>query len=184
MPVQRATRAGWVEDLIDHGEEEVEITAYRPCVGVMLINRDGLVWVGRRFEKQNDDGVGKWWQMPQGGIDEGEDAAAAALRELAEETAVTSAHVIAEAPGWFKYDLPEQLIGKSWNGKYRGQKQKWFACRFTGDDSEINLAPPGTSRNSTSGNGPAWMRSLDIVVPFKKQVYEQVVKAFRHLGAA
>ncbi len=79
----------------------VEITAYRPCVGVMLLNRDGLVWMGRRFEKQNDDGVGKWWQMPQGGIDADEDPKAAALRELSEETAVRSARVIAEAPGWF-----------------------------------------------------------------------------------
>ena len=74
-----------------------EITEYRPCVGVMLINKEGLVWIGRRFEKQNDDGIGHWWQMPQGGIDEGEDAGAAALRELAEETAVTSAEIIAEA---------------------------------------------------------------------------------------
>ena len=119
------------------------ITAYRPCVGVMLLNPQGLVWVGRRFQKQNDDGVGHWWQMPQGGIDENEDPAAAALRELEEETAVRSAEIIAEAPGWYNYDLPEHLIGKSWKGKYRGQTQKWFAARFTGKDSEINLAPPG-----------------------------------------
>lgn len=159
-----------------------EITAYRPCVGVMLINRDGLVWVGRRFEKQNDDGVGKWWQMPQGGIDEGEDAAAAALRELEEETAVTSAKVIAEAPGWFHYDLPEHLIGKSWNGKYRGQKQKWFACRFTGDDGEINLAPPGHKQEFDLWKWATMDEVLEIVVPFKKAVYVEVIKALRHLG--
>jgi putative (di)nucleoside polyphosphate hydrolase len=163
-----------------------DITAYRPCVGVMLINRDGLVWVGRRFEKQNDDGVGKWWQMPQGGIDEGEDAAQAALRELAEETAVTSAEVIEEAPGWFKYDLPEHLIGKSWGGKYRGQKQKWFACRFNGDDSEINLKPAKTNlghkQEFDQWKWATMDEVLDIVVPFKKAVYVDVIKALRHLG--
>ena len=94
------------------------ITAYRPCVGVMLLNAQGLVWIGRRFDKQNDEGKGLWWQMPQGGIDKGEDSKLAALRELAEETAVISAEVIAEAPGWYTYDLPEHLIGKSWKGKY------------------------------------------------------------------
>ncbi len=97
------------------------ITAYRPCVGVMLFNHEGLVWIGRRFEKQNDDGIGKWWQMPQGGIDEGEDIEAAALRELYEETGIKAATVVARSKDWYHYDLPEHLIGKSWNGKYRGQ---------------------------------------------------------------
>ena len=92
-----------------------EITEYRACVGVMLINKAGLVWVGRRFDKQNDEGVGHWWQMPQGGIDKGEDVRTAGLRELAEETAVTSAEIIAESQRWYNYDLPEHLIGKSWN---------------------------------------------------------------------
>jgi putative (di)nucleoside polyphosphate hydrolase len=101
-----------------------EITEYRPCVGVMLLNEQGRVWIGRRYDKANEEGEGYWWQMPQGGIDKGEDAAAAALRELAEETAVTSAHVIAESSRWYNYDLPEHLIGKSWKGKYRGQTQK------------------------------------------------------------
>lgn len=160
------------------------ITAYRPCVGVMLLNHQGLVWVGRRFQKQNDDGVGHWWQMPQGGIDEGEDPRVAAKRELQEETAVHSAEIIAEAPGWYNYDLPEHLIGKSWKGKYRGQTQKWFALRFTGDDSEINLAPPGHKPEFDQWR---WVRMDEVIgaiVPFKKPVYEQVVKAFRHLGAA
>ena len=117
------------------------ITAYRPCVGVMLLNKQGLVWIGRRFQKQNDDGVGHWWQMPQGGIDAGEDPAVAAARELEEETAVRSAEIIAEAPDWYNYDLPEHLIGHSWKGKYRGQTQKWFAMRFTGTGQRNQSGP-------------------------------------------
>ena len=108
------------------------ISAYRPCVGILLLNAPGLVWIGRRFDKANEEGAGEWWQMPQGGIDKGEEPRDAALRELAEETAITSAEVIAEAPRWYNYDLPDHLRGKSWNGKYRGQTQKWFALRFTG----------------------------------------------------
>ena len=158
------------------------ITAYRPCVGVMLLNKQGLVWVGRRFQKQNDDGVGHWWQMPQGGIDEGEDPRVAAKRELQEETAVHSAEIIAEAPGWYNYDLPQHLIGKSWKGKYRGQTQKWFALRFTGDDSEINLAPPGHKQEFDQWRWARMDEVIDAIVPFKKPVYEQVVAAFRHLS--
>ena len=158
------------------------ITAYRPCVGIMLLNPQGLVWVGRRFQKQNDDGIGHWWQMPQGGIDGDEDPAAAALRELEEETAVRSAEIIAEAPGWYNYDLPEHLIGQSWKGKYRGQTQKWFAARFTGNDSEINLAPPGHKQEFDQWRWVKMNEVIDAIVPFKKPVYEQVIAAFRHLG--
>ena len=158
------------------------ITAYRPCVGVMLLNPQGLVWVGRRYQKQNDDGVGHWWQMPQGGIDGDEDPAAAALRELEEETAVRSAEIIAEAPDWYNYDLPEHLIGKSWKGKYRGQTQKWFAARFTGEDSEINLAPPGHKQEFDQWRWVKMNEVIDAIVPFKKPVYEKVIATFRHLG--
>ena len=158
------------------------ITAYRPCVGVMLLNAQGLVWIGRRFQKQNDDGVGHWWQMPQGGIDAGEDPAVAAMRELEEETAVRSAEIIAEAPDWYNYDLPEHLIGHSWKGKYRGQTQKWFAMRFTGQDSEINLAPPGHKQEFNQWRWAKMNEMLDLIVPFKKPVYEKVIAAFRHLG--
>ena len=158
------------------------ITAYRPCVGVMLLNAQGLVWIGRRFQKQNDDGVGHWWQMPQGGIDAGEEPAVAAMRELEEETAVRSAEIIAEAPDWYNYDLPEHLIGHSWRGKYRGQTQKWFAMRFTGQDSEINLAPPGHKQEFNQWRWAKMNEMLDLIVPFKKPVYEKVFAAFRHLG--
>ncbi len=159
-----------------------EISAYRRCVGVMLINQEGLLWVGRRFEKQNDEGNGKWWQLPQGGIDEGEVPVDSARRELFEETGVTSATFLEEADGWFRYDLPVHLIGKSWGGKYRGQEQKWVAFRFTGDDSEINLTPPGHKQEFDQWKWATMDEVLDIVVPFKKAVYVEVIKALRHLG--
>ena len=152
-------------------------------MGVMLLNAEGLVWIGRRFDKQNDEGKGHWWQMPQGGIDGGEDPAIAAARELAEETAITSAKIIAEAPDWYQYDLPEHLIGKSWKGKYRGQTQKWYAMRFLGNDSEVNLAPPGHKQEFDEWRWAPMDEMLALIVPFKKPVYEQVIKAFRHLGA-
>ena len=160
-----------------------EITAYRPCVGVMLLNRQGLVWIGRRFEKQNDDGVGKWWQMPQGGIDEGEDPAKAAIRELAEETAVTSAEIVTQSPRWYNYDLPAPLIGKSWNGKYRGQTQTWFAMRFLGQDSEIDLKPKGHKQEFDQWRWAKMDEMLELIIPFKREVYIDVLAAFRHLGA-
>lgn len=159
-----------------------EITAYRPCVGIMLLNPEGLVWIGRRFQKKNDEGTGKWWQMPQGGIDSDEDPARAALRELQEETAVTSATIIAEAPGWFTYDLPDHLIGTSWNGRWRGQKQKWFAARFTGEETEIDLAPPGHKQEFDQWRWVHMDALLDLIVPFKREVYAAVIPHFRHLG--
>ena len=155
---------------------------YRPCVGVMLLNAQGLVWIGRRFDKRNEEGTGHWWQMPQGGIDHGEDPKPAALRELAEETAVTSAEIIAEAAEWYSYDLPADLIGKSWKGKYRGQTQKWFALRFLGGDSEINLQPPGHPQEFDRWRWAPMDEVVAAIVPFKRQVYERVIAEFRHLG--
>jgi putative (di)nucleoside polyphosphate hydrolase len=156
---------------------------YRPCVGVMLINRQGLVWLGRRADKPNDEGKGQWWQMPPGGSDRDEDPRRAALRELMEETSIASAEVIAEAPEWYKYDLPEHLIGKSWNGRYRGQTQKWFALRFLGEDGEIDLESPGHKPEFDQWRWARMSEILDLIVPFKREVYEKVISTFRHLGA-
>ena len=116
---------------------------YRTCVGMMLINRAGLVWVGRRLPKWVGDRSAHIWQMPQGGIAQGEPEQAAALRELQEETAVRSVEILAEAPEWLSYDLPDDLVGIALKGKYRGQRQKWFAMRFTGDDAEIDISAAG-----------------------------------------
>lgn len=158
---------------------------YRPCVGIMLLNAQGQVWLGRRADKPNDEGAGQWWQMPQGGIDEGEDPRAAAFRELEEETRVTRASFLAEAPGWYHYDLPAHLIGKSWGGRYRGQKQRWFAFRFEGEESEIRLDPPpgkGLEKEFDAWRWAPMDEVLDLIVPFKREVYAQVIQAFRHLA--
>jgi len=159
---------------------------YRPCVGVVLFNQAGLVWAGKRvFGPDDAEGAGHWWQFPQGGIDKGEDPAEAAIRELYEETSIRSAHVIAEAPDWFTYDLPKELIGKAWKGRYRGQKQKWFAMRFDGSESEIDVANPGDGHDPEFSEW-RWEhleRLPELIVPFKRAVYDQVVAAFAHLAA-
>jgi len=157
---------------------------YRPCVGVMAINRAGDVWVGRRVEAQHhNEGQGNWWQMPQGGIDEGEDPALAALRELREETGMCSIEILAQSPQWYTYDLPPELIGKAWGGRYRGQTQVWFAFRFLGDDSEIDISP----LSGANAEFDAWKWApigelTELIVPFKREVYAQVVEAFAHLA--
>jgi len=157
---------------------------YRPCVGVALFNRDGLVFLGRRRDLP-EDGGGRAWQMPQGGVDEGETPYDAALRELYEETNVRSVSLLGETEGWLSYDLPAELAGRAWGGRWRGQKQKWFALRLEGGEDEVDINNPG------GGHAPefaAWRweyleRAPDLVVPFKRQVYRQVVKAFRRFAA-
>jgi putative (di)nucleoside polyphosphate hydrolase len=161
---------------------------YRPCVGVALFNRDGLVWIGRRSDENAEgEGEGHWWQMPQGGLDGDEDPYKAALRELYEETSVKHTSLIEEAKGWFKYDLPLDLIPTSWNGRYRGQKQKWFALRFEGDDSEIDVLHPGGGKHKPEFSEWRWEkleRLPGLIVPFKRGVYEEVVQSFAGIGKA
>ena len=148
---------------------------YRPCVGIFLINDAGKVLVGRRIGAEADA-----WQMPQGGIDAGEEPAEAALRELEEETGTPSARNIGEAAEWVRYDLPNEMIGKIWQGRYRGQRQKWFALRFLGTDDEIN--PAGVAHPEF--DGWQWMDAGDLVanvVAFKREIYAMIVDEFAPL---
>ncbi len=159
---------------------------YRPCVGIMVLNREGKVWAGRRIVEPNGEmeGATQLWQMPQGGIDQGEDPATASLRELYEETGMRTVRLLAEAPDWINYDLPEHLIGVALKGKYRGQTQRWFAYRFEGDESEIAINPPPGGHDAEFDMW-AWkpMPELpELIVPFKRTVYDEVVKAFKHLA--
>ncbi|WP_291745376.1 RNA pyrophosphohydrolase [Bauldia sp.] len=159
---------------------------YRPCVGIALFNTDGRVWVGRRSDEEAaGEGDGHWWQMPQGGLDKGEDPYEAALRELYEETSIRSVSLIREAPGWLTYDLPPALVGISWKGRYRGQKQKWFALRFEGDESEIDVLEPGDGdpREFSEWRWETLARLPELIVPFKRAVYEQVAEAFADIGS-
>jgi putative (di)nucleoside polyphosphate hydrolase len=148
----------------------------------MLINADGRVFVGQRADRDDaPEGVGTWWQMPQGGLDEGEEAEAAALRELFEETGVTSARIVGRTRDWLTYDLPDELIGVAWEGRYRGQKQLWFAARFEGPDSEIDLDPrEGHEQEFDAWRWASLAELPALVVPFKREVYLRVVE---QLGA-
>jgi putative (di)nucleoside polyphosphate hydrolase len=156
---------------------------YRPCAAIMLICGDGVVWVGRRRPKWADARLPHVWQMPQGGIAAGESAREAALRELEEETGVCSVEMLAEMPGWLTCDLPPELIGVALKGKYRGQRLKWFAMRFLGEADEIDIGPRG--RRKAEFDAWRWVRPEQLprlVVPFKRQMYADVVRAFaRHV---
>ena len=164
-----------------------ETMPYRPCVGIMVLNRQGRVWAGRRIwetDSELADGATKLWQMPQGGIDKGEEPLPAARRELYEETGMRSVSLLAEAPDWINYDLPDAVLGIALKGKFRGQTQKWFAFRFEGEESEIAINPPPGGHTAEFDDW-AW-KPIDelpkLIVPFKRKLYEEVVATFRHLA--
>jgi putative (di)nucleoside polyphosphate hydrolase len=158
-------------------QEEIARLPYRPCVGIMLIDRGGRVFVAQRI-----DNPGAAWQMPQGGIDEGESPRQAALRELHEETGTDKAEILAESGNWLRYDLPAELVPRIWGGRYRGQEQKWFALRFLGNDADIDIA---TEIPEFSVWRWAEMAELpDIIVPFKRHIYQEVIAEFGHLAEA
>ena len=153
--------------------EEIQNLPYRPCVGVMLVNAEGHVFVGQRIDNEAPA-----WQMPQGGVDKGEEPERAALRELWEETGVLPALVTVEAEtrDWVAYDLPLDLVPNIWGGKYRGQKQKWFLLRFQGQDRDINIATQHPEFSEWRWLPPKDL--VDNIVPFKREVYRKVLAEF------
>ncbi|WP_299355512.1 RNA pyrophosphohydrolase [uncultured Shimia sp.] len=153
--------------------EEIAKLPYRPCVGVMLVNANGGVFVGQRIDNPTDA-----WQMPQGGVDKGEDPRDAALRELWEETGVVADLVTieAETEDWLPYDLPHDLVPRIWKGRYKGQEQKWYLLRFNGVDSDVNIQTDHAEFSEWR-----WLpvdQLVDKIVPFKRDVYRAVVAAF------
>jgi putative (di)nucleoside polyphosphate hydrolase len=155
-------------------EAEILALPYRPCVGVMLVNRTGGVFAGQRLDSPGDA-----WQMPQGGIEPGEDPRDAALRELGEETGIpaNAVEVVAETPDWIPYDLPHALVPRLWKGRFRGQKQRWFLMRFLGTDEMINIRTRHPEFRAWCWLPPEDL--LDRIVPFKRATYESVIRSFR-----
>lgn len=151
--------------------KDKETLPYRPCAGMMVINSDNKIFVGKRIDMPSEH-----WQMPQGGIDEGEDAEQAARRELLEEIGTDNVELVHTLEGWLDYDLPDHLIGKVWKGKYRGQKQKWFLFRYLGSDADINIA---TDHQEFSEWKWTDLNTLiEEIVPFKKELYGIIGKNF------
>ncbi|MFY9640655.1 MAG: RNA pyrophosphohydrolase [Rhodomicrobium sp.] len=155
---------------------------YRPCVGIVLFNAEGLIWIGRRSQDLVAQEIHARWQMPQGGIDGPEDPKAAALRELYEETAIRSVNVLGETQEWIYYDLPPEAVGKALGGKFRGQRQKWFAMRFTGQKDEINLEPPGHKPEFDAWRWAPPSEVLELIAGFKRSAYEAVLAELAHFA--
>ena len=153
-----------------------ELPFYRPGVGIMLLNGKGLIFVGRRIDMPAGLAA---WQMPQGGIDPGETPRQAALRELKEEVGTDKAEILAESAVWHHYDLPPEIAGRMWRGRYRGQRQKWFAMRFTGSDADIDPATEHPEFDAWEWVSPD--RLPELIVPFKRQIYLDVLAEFREL---
>lgn len=148
---------------------------YRACVGIVVLNKDFKVFIAKRLDAQHAERLNSW-QFPQGGVDEGEDLKAAALRELKEETGIKTVNILDETPDWLYYDLPKHIALKSWKGRYKGQRQKWFLMEFTGSDDEINLA-----QHTPEFCAWKWISADEVinrVVPFKIDVYKQVISYF------
>lgn len=150
---------------------------YRPCAGIMLVNAQGKVFVGQRL----DSVASEAWQMPQGGIDEGEDPETAALRELGEETGIATEKVsiIGRSTEEYFYDLPEELMGNIWGGKYRGQRQFWFLMRFLGEDGDVNIETSHAEFSAWRWADPEELPGL--AVPFKRRIYRAVLDEFAEL---
>ena len=149
-----------------------DLSLYRPCVGLTLINREGLIFAGRRCDSPDA------WQMPQGGMDKGETPLEAGFRELREETGLKTSKVetLEITEDWISYDLPEHLIGKVWGGRWRGQKQKWLALRFVGEDADVDI-----TQEPVEFDAWRWMSApelLESMVSFKRDVYQEVFKRF------
>ena len=158
---------------------------YRPCVGIAVFDRAGHVFMGQRASGPEHVDMTYSWQLPQGGIDKGEDPYEAALRELYEETSIRSVKKLGEIEDWLSYDLPGRIVGQAWRGKYRGQTQKWFAFAFTGDQGEIEILKPGGGHHKAEFMAWRWEsleRAPELVVPFKRPVYERVANEFRRFA--
>lgn len=153
---------------------------FRPCVGMMVLNRDGLAFIGRRTSGPEHVDATHVWQMPQGGIDEDEDPWRAALRELFEETNIRSVQKLGEIAEWLTYDLPPRIAKQAWGGRYRGQKQRWYALRFTGPESEIDIATPagGHKPEFVAWRWESVANLPSLIIPFKQAVYTRVVAEF------